>query len=65
MKTKSELKKRANAIAESHIYCDDNCEIVWEPLEHFDEIELKDFQNGLASSIYDAMLWAQNDNKEV
>ena len=63
MKTNSELLERAYGIAESHIYCDDECEIAWEPFEHFDEDELRDHVNDLAQSIYHAMLWAQGDQK--
>ena len=61
MKTNSELLERAYGIAESHIYCDDDCDIAWQPFEDFDEEELKDMTHDLAQSIYQAMLWAQGD----
>lgn len=62
MKTNSELLERAYAIAESHIYSDDECEIAWQPFEHFSDDELKDLTHDLAQSILLAMEWAQNEN---
>ena len=62
MKTNSQLLERAYAIAESHIYSDDECEIAWQPFEHFSDDELKDMTHDLAQSILLAMEWAQNEN---
>ena len=41
MKTTEELKARARGIAESHFYCDDECEIPWEPFEYHDPDEIE------------------------
>ena len=62
MKTNSQLLERAYAIAESHIYSDDECEIAWQPFEHFSEDELKDMTHDLAQSILLAMEWAQEND---
>ena len=63
MKTNSELLERAYAIAESHIYSDDDCEIAWQPFEHFSDEELQDMTHDLAQSILLAMQWSQeNEN---
>ena len=62
MKSNSQLLERAYAIAESHIYSDDDCEIAWQPFEHFSDDELKDMTHDLAQSILLAMEWAQNEN---
>ena len=59
MKSNSELLERAYGIAESFFYCDDECEIPWEPFEHFDDEEIKDQLHDLAQTILRAMLWAQ------
>ena len=63
MKSNSQLLERAYAIAESHIYSDDDCEIAWHPFEHFSDDELKDLTHDLAQSILLAMQWSQeNEN---
>jgi len=62
-KNQSELLARAYGIAESHFYSDDECTVAWEPFEHFDDDELSAQVNDLAESIYQAMLWAQGENK--
>lgn len=63
MKSNSELLERAYGIAESFIYCDDECDIAWEPLEDLSENELKDLTHDLAQSILLAMQWSQeNEN---
>ena len=59
MRTNSELLERAYGIAESFFYCDDECEIPWEPFEHFEDEELKDQLHDLAQTILRSMLWAQ------
>jgi hypothetical protein len=59
MKTKDELRTRAIAIAESLLYSDDECEVIWEPLEHVDENVIQDLMLDIAESIYNAMLWAK------
>lgn len=63
MKTNSQLLERAYGIAESFIYCDDECDIPWEPLEDLSKNELKDLTHDLAQSILLAMQWSQeNEN---
>lgn len=61
MKTKDELRKRAIAIAESHFYSDDECGVIWEPLEDVDENVIRDLVLDVAESIYKAMLGSQED----
>ena len=61
MRTNSQLLERAYAIAESHIYSDDDCEIAWQPFEHFSDDELKDMTHDLAQSILLAMEWSQDN----
>lgn len=60
MKTIDELKARARGIAESHFYCDDECEIPWEPFENHDKEQIDEEVNSLAESIFNAMQWAQS-----
>jgi hypothetical protein len=60
MKTTEELKARARGIAEAHFYCDDDCEIPWEPFEYHDPDEIETECQNLADSIFNAMLWAQS-----
>lgn len=63
MKSNSQLLERAYGIAESFIYCDDECEIAWEPLEDLSKDELQDLTHDLAQSILLAMQWSQeNEN---
>lgn len=62
MKPNSELLERAYGIAESFIYCDDECDIAWQPLEDLSKDELQDLTHDLAQSILLAMEWAQNEN---
>ena len=62
-KSNSELLERAYAIAESHIYSDDDCEIAWQPFEDFSDDELKAMTHELAQTILLAMQWSQeNEN---
>jgi hypothetical protein len=60
MKTTAELRDRAQAMAESHFYCDDDCAIVWEPFEHWPDEDLIEACDSLTDAIYNAMLWAQS-----
>lgn len=63
MKTNSQLLERAYAIAESHFYSDDECEIAWEPFEDWEQDELQDQVHELAQTILLAMQWSQeNEN---
>jgi len=62
MKTNSQLLERAYAIAESHFYSDDECQIAWEPFEDWEQDELQDQVHELAQTILLAMEWAQNEN---
>lgn len=58
MKTFEELRDRADAIAESHFYCDDECDIPWEPFEFWDRDELWEQKQILADVIYESLIWA-------
>jgi hypothetical protein len=60
MKTTAELRDRAQAIAESHFYCDEDCEIAWQPFEYWPDEDLIEACDSLTDSVYRAMLWAQS-----
>lgn len=55
------MKARAYAIAESQFYSDDECQFVFEPLEHVDENVVHDLMIDIAESIFHAMVWAQGE----
>ena len=59
MKTKDELKARARGIAEGFFYCDDECEIAWQPFEDYPDRFISEQVDDLTETIYNAMLWAQ------
>ena len=61
---KEQMKARAWAIAEQHFYCDDECEIAWEPFEHWDYEDLQEEVADMANRIFNAMIWAQGDEDE-
>ena len=63
MKTTEQLKDHARARAESHFYCDEDCEIAWQPFEHWPDEDVTEACNSLADSIYSAMLWAQSKTR--
>jgi hypothetical protein len=63
MKTKAQLKKHAKVLSKGFFYADDNQ--AWEPFEDWSKDKLKYEVENLAENIYQAMLWAQNDNKGV
>jgi hypothetical protein len=62
-KSNSELLERAYAIAESHFFSDDECQIAWEPFEDWEQDELQDQVHALAQTILLAMQWSQ-DNED-
>ena len=62
MKSKEQLKRRAIGIAEGFFYCDDECDIPWEPFENWSRSELKNEAKNLSELIYNSMLWAQEDH---
>jgi len=59
MKTNDELRTRARAIAESHFYPDDDCEIAWELFEDYSDEWIQDQVRVMEEMIYHAMKWAQ------
>lgn len=61
MKTNAELKRYALGAANGHFYCDDNCKTPWEPFENYPKHEIEDERDNLASLIFNAMKWAQNE----
>lgn len=63
MKTNSQLLERAYGIAESFFYCDDKCEIAWEPFEHWEQDELREQVHDLAQSILRAMEWSRENDE--
>ena len=60
---KEQMKARAWAIAEQHFYCDDECEIAWEPFEHWDYEDLQEEVADMANRIFNAMIWAQGEDE--
>ena len=63
MRTKDEMREHASEIAAAIVYCDDECEIPWEPFEHWDEDNLAEVHEEIAQAIFDAMLWVQEGEK--
>jgi hypothetical protein len=61
--TNEELKVRAYAMAEAFYYSDDECEIAWEPFEHWDDEEIHAELRNMANHIYIALVWAQGDDE--
>lgn len=61
--TKEELSVRAWGIAESHFFSDDECEVPWQPFEHFDDNELQGHVSALAGAIFFALSWAQGEDE--
>jgi hypothetical protein len=61
MKHKTEMVKKANEIAKGFFYSDSDCDTAWQPFEDFSESELKTEVRSLTESIYNAMLWVQNE----
>jgi hypothetical protein len=55
------MLERAYGIAEGFFYCDDECEIPWQPFEDWSKRAIDDELNNLAESIYQAMKWAKNE----
>jgi hypothetical protein len=63
MKTNSQLLERAYGIAEDFFYCDDECEVPWEPFEDYEKEEIQEQLHELAQTILQAMIWSQeNEN---
>ena len=59
--TKEQMKARAWGTAESHFYSDDECEVPWEPFEHYERKELSELVADMAEVIFNAMIWAQGE----
>jgi len=62
--TREQMNARAWGISESHFFSDNECEVPWEPFEHFEKEELQGHVAGLAATIFMSMLWAQGDDDE-
>ena len=58
---KEQMKALAWGIAESHFYSDDECEVLWEPFEDWDEDDITEQVADLALVIFNAMIWAQGE----
>jgi hypothetical protein len=59
---KTDMKKIARGISEQFFYCDDECEIPWEPFEYWDNEDIQAEVADLANRIFNAMQRAQNEN---
>jgi hypothetical protein len=59
MRTKQEMRKYAEALAEGHFYADVDDRTPWEPFENYPEDWIEEEVDGLSVSIYMAMLWVQ------
>ena len=59
MKTDSALRIRARAIAESHFYSDDECEVVWQPFEDYPDAWIREQVRDLEKTIYNALKWVK------
>lgn len=59
MKTKTEIRKRARAIAEMHYYADVDGRQLWEPFEHYPEEWIREEIKHMSQMLARNMLWAQ------
>jgi hypothetical protein len=59
MKTKTEIRKRARAIAEMHYYADIDGRQLWEPFEHYPQQWINDEIKDMSEMLARNMLWAQ------
>lgn len=62
MKTKTEIRKRARAIAEMHYYADTDERILWEPFENYPEEWIREEIANMSQMLARNMLWAQEKN---
>ena len=62
MKTKTEIRKRARAIAEMHYYADTDERILWEPFEHYPKEWIREEIANMSQMLARNMLWAQEKN---
>jgi hypothetical protein len=62
--TKEKMKEWAWGIAQDFFYSDDECEVPWEPFEHFNDDELLEQVKQLAETIFNAMVRARGDGDE-
>lgn len=62
MKTKTEIRKRARAIAEMHYYADVDSRQLWEPFEHYSEEWIREEIKNMSQMLTQNMLWAQETN---
>jgi hypothetical protein len=61
MKTKQEIRKYAEGLAQDHFYSGDDTP--WEPFEDYPQEWLEVHFEALADAIEEAMLWAQGDRR--
>ena len=52
MLTNEALKVRARAIAESHFYSDDDCDIPWEPFEDWPDEDIREQVEDMEKTIF-------------
>ena len=60
MLTNEALKVRVRAIAESHFYSDDDCDIPWEPFEDWPDEDIREQVEDMEKTIFIALLWARD-----
>jgi hypothetical protein len=59
MKTLTELKERAHAIASQHFYADVDDLTPWQPFEDYDDEWIQEEIESMAEMLVGQMLWAQ------
>ena len=59
MRTKDEMRKYAEKIAEEHFYADVDDYTPWEPFEYWPEERLDEEVDNLADAVFKAMVWVQ------
>ncbi|MFN6304376.1 MAG: hypothetical protein ACK42H_19490 [Planctomycetota bacterium] len=59
MKTKTEIRKRARAIAEMHYYADVDGRQLWEPFENYPKSWIDEEIKQMSHMLTRQMLWAQ------
>lgn len=65
MKTKTEIRKRARAIAEMHYYADVDGRQLWEPFEHYQKEWIREEIKNMSEMLARNMLWAQEQSDKL
>jgi hypothetical protein len=64
MKTLTEIKQRATAIAEMHFYADVDDLTAWEPFEAYSDEWIQEEIENMVEMLVGQMLWAQGVTDE-